>query len=673
MTKPHYAPSPSSPSQSIADCPTCNPVGIAGTALELKAFSDGHLARAEQLLSQIKLLASAADEELSWDSVLAPVDQIALEVALAGGWASLAEEVHPDPETREAARACRPRIIQFHTDMMMDGAFAQVIERLAALEPPLAGTRRRLLRDLRREFRRNGLALPPDQQVRLRQLNETLGQLEQEFNKNLSEATSTLRVPRERLEGVPSSFLEQHPAGPDGLVQLSTDYPDYYPVMTYALDRDLARELNQLFDSRAADLNLPILDRVLALRAEKAELLGYPSWAAYAVEPRMAHSAERVRSFLTQAAQGVRAPARREYREFQAEAAELGADPTAPIPVYNRLFLEQRLAQKKYGFDGKALSEYFELARVVSGALGVAEQLYSIEFREAADAPRWHTEVRVLELVRHGATVGTLYLDLHPRDSKFKHAAMFEIRPGTRLPSGEYLAPMAALVGNFPKPGAAPALLTLDEVTTLFHELGHALHHLLTREELASYAGTNTAQDFVEVPSQMFEEWCFDRSVLDRFARHHQSGELLPVELFDAMLRSRAFGRALATERQISLAALDFEYHSRRPPFNTDAVFDEVMRANQLFVYPKTTHFQATFGHLMGYDAGYYSYQWSLAIARDVLTRFTREGFLEKAAAQDWLDAVLSRGAGADENALVQEFLGRETNLEAYAAYLAGG
>ncbi len=655
--------------------PDLDPVHFGLSATGIAALADEHLHRAQTLLDEIRALVDAPDEALTNEATLGAFDRVALETALAGGLANLMEEAHPDAGVREAARSCRPKLVAFHTEMMLDERLAQVVRRFAGQPTAqrLEGTWRRFLADLLREFRRNGLELEPEQQAELRELNDSISRLEQQFAMNLSEATAAIRVRPEQLRGLPEAYLQQHPPGEDGLVGLTTDYPDYFPVLTYAEDRSVARRLNRLFDSRAADKNVDILSRVLELRQRKASLLGYATWADYQLEPKMAKTQAAVRDFLREAANAVRDPARSEYAEFQVERVRLvGAADDDPIPVYDRLFLEQKLRSSKYGFDARRLSEYFPVAAVVDGVLALVASLFSIEFVEPEVADRWHPDVRVLELRRQQEPVGRLYLDLFPRPNKYKHAAMFEIRPGKRLDQDRYLMPIAALVCNFPKPGTAPALLNLEDVVTLFHELGHALHHLLTREELASYAGTNTAHDFVETPSQMFEEWAFQRESVDRFARHYTTNERVPDDLFSAMKRSRAFGRALATERQIALATLDFEYHTRRPPFDTDEVMRTVMEGTQSFVYQPGTHFQATFGHLMGYDAGYYGYQWALAIARDVLTRFEDEGFTNPATAAQWLDAVLSRGAGADERQLVESFLGRPTNLEAYAGYLRG-
>jgi len=650
-----------------------DPVAVGLTADGITRLCDDHLGRARAHLAAIKALATEPDAALTWDTVMARVDGLSLELSMAGGFPALMAVGHPDSKVRDAAKTCEPKVQAFNTDLFLDPVFAAVVKRYADRKEPLTGVRARLLRDTQRDLRRNGLELSADKQKELRAINEELSKLVQSFEANLSESTATLKVKPEQLKGLPAAFVEQHKPGSDGMVTLTTDYPDYFPVISYAEDRSIARDLTEKFDNRAADKNLKVLDRVLELRNKKAALLGYKTWADYAIEPRMAKQADAVRSFLEKLAKDVKAPAKKELEEFRAEYQKLtGKKVDGRIPNYDRLYLEQKLRVKKYSFDSKALSEYFEVTKVTTGLLDISSKLYGIEFRDVPDAPKWHPEVRVLDVMDKGKKLGRIYLDLHPRDGKYKHAAMFSVRPGKRLEDGRYMEPTAALMCNFPKPGSAPALMTHSDVTTFFHEFGHVLHHVLTQQDLATFSGTNTARDFVEAPSQMFEEWAWRRDILDLFAKHYQSGQTIPDKLFKAMIASRGFGRALGTERQISLATLDFEYHSRAWPFSTDEVFTQVMDKTQSFSYLPGTHFQATFGHLMEYDAGYYGYQWALAIARDVLTRFQKEGFLSGKASVDWRKTVLESGAGEDENKLVEAFLGRPHNLEAYVEYLKG-
>ncbi len=664
-------PMPDTPAPAPVATADVDPVATGMTVEGITRLCDEHLARAGKILDGIKALKSSPDGKLTWDSTMGAVDDITLELSVGTSFPALMAVGHPDKAVREAGKACEPKADKFRTDMQLDPDYGAVLKRYAAKAEPLTGVRARMLREAIRDLHRNGLDLPADKQDRLRAINAELTRLSQDFVSNISDSVLSMKVKPERLKGLPDSFLAEHKPGADGMVTLTTNYPDYFPVVTYAEDRSVAKELTELFDNRAADKNVAILDRVLQLREEKAKMLGYATWADYAIEPRMAKTPAAVRSFLQELAKEVKEPARKEYREFQTEYRKLGGK-ASPVPNYDRLYLEQKLREKKYGFDSKELSNYFEVRNVTQGLLRIVSRLYGIQFRDVRNAPKWHPDVRVLDVYDHDKRLGRIYLDLYPREGKYKHAAMFEIRTGKRLADGRYLEPIAALMCNFPKPGATPALMSHPDVATFFHEFGHVLHHVLTRQDLASYAGTNVARDFVEAPSQLFEEWAYRRETLDLFAKHYQTGAKIPDKLFEALTRSRAFGRALATERQLSLAMLDFEYHTRPVPMDTDKVFDEVMSNSQHFSYLPGTHFQATFGHLMGYDAGYYSYQWALAIARDLLTRFDKDGYMNTGTAAEWRKDVLEQGAGDDENNLVTAFLGRPSNLKAYSRFLRG-
>jgi thimet oligopeptidase len=369
----------------------------------------------------------------------------------------------------------------------------------------------------------------------------------------------------------------------------------------------------------------------------------------------------------------VKAPAAAELAELVKEHVALGGKATDKLAPSERYYLEDRVRAKKYKFNSQELSSYFEVGEVIGGLLDITRKLYGLEYTKVAETT-WHPDVMAYEVRSGGTLLGKFYLDLYSRPDKFKHAAMFSVRTAKRLSDGRYQLPEAALECNFPKPseaaGGPPALMTHDEVTTFFHEFGHVLHHLLTKSELALYSGSNTVLDFVEAPSQMFEEWTWSREVLDLFAHHYKTGAKIPDDLFAAMQRSRAFGRALSTERQLFLAFLDLSYHSREPGFDTTKVLEEVQAATDPFVYVKGTHFQSSFGHLVDYDAGYYSYQWALALSRDVLSRFQREGLLNPVTASSWRDEVLSKGGGVDERTLVARFLGRPPSNDAYIQYL---
>jgi thimet oligopeptidase len=648
-----------------------DPVALGSSVAGLTRLCDDHLRAAQTHMDAIKALKGSPPEQLTYQTTLGQLDNVVLALNSAGEFPYLMGVAHPDASVREAAKLCEPKVDKFTTAMWLDADLAEVIRAYASKGEKLEGERERLLSDTLRDFRRNGLELPPDKQERLREMNEQIIRLGQEFMSNLSASDASLEVDPRSLEGLPKEYLTKHPPKANGKAAITTDYPDFFPFVTYARDRKAALDLFVLFTNRGGDKNVKLLERLLAVRAEKAKMLGYKSWADYAIEPRMAKKSAAVRGFLDQVKDALKEPARAELAELVKEHVRLGGKATDKLPPSDRYYLEDRVRESKYKFNSQELSDYLEIGAVKKGLLDITSKMYGLEYKEVP-ANAWHPDITAYEVVSGGQPIGRFYLDLYSRPDKYKHAAMFTVRTAKRLDDGTWQTPMAALECNFPKPGPQPALMSHEDVVTFFHEFGHVLHHILTRAELASYSGTSTVRDFVEAPSQMFEEWAWSREVLDLFARHHKTGARLPEDLFQAMTRARSFGRALSTQRQLFLASLDLTLHTRDPIGDTTKVVEEVQRATDSFAYVKGTHVQSSFGHLISYDAGYYGYQWALSISRDVLTRFKQEGLMSPAVARAWRDEVLARGGGAEAPDLIARFLGRPPSHEAYLAYLKG-
>jgi thimet oligopeptidase len=648
-----------------------DPVRLGMTVDGVKKLCDDHLAEAQKLLDQLKALKGAPPEKITYEGTIGAFDDIILEINSAGEFPYLMGVAHPDGAVREAAKSCEPRTDKFMTNLWLDADVAAVLKAYAAKGEKLGGERARLLSDTLRDFRRNGFDLPPEKQARLKELNEQLTSRGQEFTSNIASSTGSITVTKDQLTGLPPEYVAGHAPDAEGNIKITTDYPDYYPFITYAKDRKAALKLYVEFTNRGGDRNVKLLETMLRLRDEKAKLLGYKTWADYAIEPRMAKTPANVRKFLTRVKDALKEPAKAELADFVKKHVELGGKKTDKLLPPDRYYLEDQVRASKFKLNSQELSEYFEVRAVTKGLLDITSKMYDLTLKEVP-AEAWHADVTAYEVWSKGQKIGKFYLDLFSRPDKYKHAAMFSVRTAKRTKDGTYRTPMAALVCNFPKPGAQPALMQHDEVVTFFHEFGHVLHHLLTRSELATFSGTNTVRDFVEAPSQMFEEWAWSREVLDLFAAHHKTRDKIPEALFSALQASRSFGRALATQRQLFLAMLDLEYHSRTPPVDTTRVLKEVQTAFDAFPYVDGTHFQSSFGHLVGYEAGYYGYQWALSLSRDVLTRFRKEGLMNAATAQAWRDEVLSKGGGADERAMIAAFLGREPTEEAYIAYLKG-
>ncbi|MCL2777469.1 MAG: Zn-dependent oligopeptidase [Polyangiaceae bacterium] len=647
-------------------------VGLAG----IEHLCDASLARAESLLAGIRAMTSKPDAELTWETTLGKFDYAKAALGNAGDFPALMAVAHPDAAVRQSAKACEPKIDAFETSMWLDEALANVVKRYAAKSEPLSTPKKRFLERVLREFRRNGLELDEKGRARLRELNEELTKLGQDFEANVAASRLIVEALPNELVGLPNEWLAAHKPGANGKIEISTDYPDYFPVITYAKNRKLALRLFKQFENRAADKNVDIIEKILVLRSEKAKLLGYPTWADYVLQERMAKSPKAVAEFLEGLRKHLAKKSEAELKEFRAMHVLLGGKRNDVLPPSERLYLEDQVRQAKYGVDSKEISQYFEVSRVKKGLLEITSKMFGIQFRPAPSLPTWHPDVEAMEVTdANNQLLGRFYFDLYPREGKYKHAAVFGIRDTVKMSDGSRLFPIAAIECNFPKPGgAAPALMTHHDAVTFFHEFGHVLHHVLSTSELSTFAGTNVARDFVESPSQLLEEWAWSKEVLDLFARHYESGKAMPEKLYASLVRSRSFGRALATERQLFLAALDQAYHTRQPQngksIDSTRVLAEINNAYTAFQYVEGTHFQASFGHLIGYDAGYYGYQWALSIAQDLFTRFKKEGMMNSKTAAEFRAAVLEPGGSDDESKLVEHFLGRPPNDAAYKAFL---
>jgi thimet oligopeptidase len=505
--------------------------------------------------------------------------------------------------------------------------------------------------------------------ARVRELNEELVRIGQEFQRNIRDDVRHVEVPPDALAGLPEDYVRAHPPK-GGAVTITTDYPDYVPFMTYARSSAAREALWKVYRQRAHPKNLEVLDRMLARRAELAALLGYPSWAAYVTEDKMIGSAQAAGEFIEKIAGAAEARARRDYETLLARKRK--DDPSAErVDAWDSEQLKERVRAEQLGFDSQSVRPYFELRRVQEGIFDVTGRMFGVEYRSARDAPVWHSDVTAWEVIERGKVIGRFFLDLFPREGKYKHAAQFTLASGVR---GGAL-PEAALVCNFPKPGAEPALLEHSEVVTWFHEFGHLLHHIFAGQtRWAGVSGVRTEWDFVEAPSQMLEEWCWDAEVLGRFARHHQSGEALPAQVIARMRAADEFGKGLRVRQQTFYAATSLRFHDRDPRgLDTTALAAQLQERYTPFRHVPGTYFHESFGHLEGYSAIYYTYLWSLVIAKDLFGVFCREGLLDRQPAARYRRSILEPGGSQPAGELVRRFLGREASFDAFAQWLDAG
>ncbi|HLL21033.1 MAG TPA: M3 family metallopeptidase, partial [Kofleriaceae bacterium] len=585
--------------------------------------------------------------------------------------AGLMSEVHPDEAIRDAARECEQEVSRFYSDLALD---REMYDALAAIDVSSsdADTQRFHAHTLR-DYRRAGVDKSPEVRARLKQIDEELTRLGQQFSKNISEDVRVIELDAaaaHRLAGLPADFIAAHPPE-NGKIRITTDYPDYNPFMTYADDDDLRKQLYIAFRSRGESLNEQVLHDILKLRSEKSSLLGFQNWADYVTADKMIGSGDRAAEFIEKVWRLAQPRAEQDYKELLAQLQQVDRKANH-VADWQKVWLENRVKKTRYEVDSSEVRQYFPYERVLAGLLEITSEIFDLRYVPIPEpALRWHASVLVYDVVR-GADekLGRIYLDMHPRDGKYKHAAQFPLKDGVRgvqLPEG-------VLVCNFSAPGesGAPALMEHDDVVTMFHEFGHLMHHVLGgHQRWITQSGVATEWDFVEAPSQMFEEWAWSYDTLARFARHHETGEVIPPSLVDNMRRADKFGLGTATVQQIFYASISLNFH-RADPDTLDQLA-EVQRLQKHytpFAYVPGTRFHASFGHLVGYSAMYYTYQWSLVIAKDLLTPFQEHGLMAKDVTFAYRDKVLAPGGSRDAAELVRDFLGRDYDFQAYEQFL---
>lgn len=637
----------------------------------LRAACAADLAASKDALARFKALPA----DLSVKEVLQAHDAIGHPLNRSMGVAHLFFQVHPDPAMREAVAEIEQEVSRFGTELSLD---RDVYERLAALDPADAPdpVSRRLLEHALRDYRRAGVDREESVRQRVTALREELVEIGQTFSKNIAGDVREVTADSvAELDGLPADFIESHPPGDDGKIHITTNPPDFMPIMKFCRNRELRAALHREYSQRGAPVNFEVLDRMLAKRHELATVLGYAHWAAYATEDKMIKTAEHAAEFIERVASLTEARAEKEMGELT--AALQTEHPGAELRDYDRTYVMEGVRREHYAFDSLEARPYFPYDAVRNGIIDVACRLYGLEITRRTDVALWHEDVELWEIREGGEVIARFCLDMHPREDKFKHAAMFDMQSGLvgeAVPAeGGQVIPIASLVCNLPQPdGKDPGLLDPSDVKTAFHEFGHLLHHLLAgRHEWLATSGIATEWDFVEVPSQLFEEWFKDAAVLQTFAHHHETGEPIPTGLVERMTRAAEYGKGVGTRVQMFYAALSLEYYSRDPEgLDTTAVLRSVRERYVPTPFEEGTSMQTAFGHLDGYTALYYTYMWSLVLAKDCLSVFG-DDLMDAETAGRYRDTVLAPGGSRDAEDLMEDFLGRPYSFDAFETWLA--
>lgn len=581
------------------------------------------------------------------------------------------------PAMRDAAEAAIKDIDDYFVSAGFREDVYRVLKAVADRNPPIAGEDRRLMEREMRDYRREGMALPPDQRAKLEALFKELSSLETDFSTNVVQAKKSLVFTRAQLAGVPNDFLSGPgvQTGPDAFTIKVNVTPQRMVVLNNCTVPETRRAVTAAEFHLADKENVPLMNRIVAIRAEIARRLGYGSWDDYQTEIKMAKTGAAALSFIKNLIQGITPKYEAELREMSALKAKETGDPNARVDIYDWRYYQNQLVKTKYTVDTEALRVYFPYQRCLQGMMAIYSSIFGVKYEQLQAPYVWAKGVTLWGVsdTQTGEPLGLFYLDMFPREGKYNHFAEFGLMPAHRRADGVMQRPVVALLCNFPPPSRnAPPLLAHEEVETMFHEFGHCMHAILTRANYARFAGTAVPRDFVEAPSQMLQNWVYDKDVLDTFAADYRDpSKKVPVAILERLKQVRQGTAGVFYRRQLALAYLDLVLHGPRAegaPVDCQKETDDAW--NEVFLpVPPDFAFIAYFGHLAGgYDAGYYGYAWADAISADMATVFQKSprGYLDPGAGRRLRDEIYSRGDTRDINESVERFLGRPESIQPF-------
>jgi len=661
------------------------------TGSELPPFSSIEVEHVEPAIRQLiarnkreidALLAGT--DQYSWSSLVQPIEAMDDELSKAWSPVSHLNSVRSSDSLREAYNACLPLLSEYGTWMGHHSKLCEAYQQIAGGEEyaQLQDGQRMSLDNALRDFRLAGVALPAAQKERFGELQNRLSELGSKFSENVLDATHAWSklVTGEELTGVPESALAlarqaAERAGKEGYL-INLEFPSYFPILSYCDNENLRREVYEANSTRASDQgphagqwdNSAIITEILTLRRELAALLGFDNYAERSLATKMAESPAQVMEFLEELAEKSRGQALEEWRELEDFAREQFG--SQAVNAWDVTYYSEKLRQHRYQVSQEDVRPYLPVDKVLSGLFEVVNRLYDITVQEQVDFDSYHEDVRLYNVLKDGQLIARFYLDLYARAHKQGGAWMGDCRI-RRIAGGDLQLPVAYMVCNFTAPlGDHPALLTHNELTTLFHEFGHGLHHMLTRQTVAAVSGINgVAWDAVELPSQFLENWCWEPEALAFISGHHETGQALPQALLEKMLAAKNFQSAMQLARQLEFALFDFLLH--RDWTGGDAgtvqrVLDAVRSRVGVVPVPRFNRFQNSFSHIFagGYAAGYYSYKWAQVLSADAYSRFEEEGIFNRETGADFLREVLEVGGSRDPMDTFRAFRGREPSID---------
>ena len=622
----------------------------------------------------------------TWDNLLQPLEDLDDKLDRTWSPASHLHSVADNDELREAYNKCLPKLSDYSTEMGQNLDLFHAYEYIAAQDSfkSLSTAQQKIIENALRDFHLSGIDLDKEARDRYKTIQQKLSKLQTKFEENLLDATHAwkkLITDKNQLSGLPESALalaEQTAKNEGKKGWLFTlEFPSYMPVMQYADNPDLRKEMYRAYVTRASDQgpdagkwdNSQNMLEILQYRTEKAKLLGFDSYAHYSLATKMAETPEEVMGFLSDLADRTRDFARKEFEELNQFAKKTAN--IKKLEAWDVAYFSEKLRQAKFDISQEILRPYFPVNQVLEGLFAITEKLYSVNIKQRDGVEVWHKDVTFFDIFDQSGNVrGSFYLDLYARQHKRGGAWMDECIVRKKK-KGRIQDPVAYLTSNFTPPiGDKPALLTHDEVTTLFHEFGHGLHHMMTRMEYSGVSGINgVAWDAVELPSQFMENWCWEKEALDLFARHVDTGKLIDDALFDKMTRARTFQAGMQMVRQLEFALFDFRLHlefATNDSINIQKLLNEVRKQVTVVPVPDFNRFQHSFSHIFagGYAAGYYSYKWAEVLSADAFSKFEEKGIFDKTTGKEFLETILEQGGSREPMVLFMEFRGRKPSID---------
>src|ERR1700731_3755876 len=631
------------------------------------------IATANKALDQI----GAQDlSKVTFKSTIVALDDLTYQAGNAASKAVIIKESNTNEKMRAAAENAVKEFQDWAVGIDYREDVYKALKAFANTHPQLSGEDKKLFDETMRDYRRAGLDLPPDKRKEVEQLRKDLSKLETDFDTNTVNATGPVVFTKAELDGVPESFFASPgvKTGDDAYTVMPNVTWQFVTVEENAKSEATRKKLYVIHDSLAKGTNVSVLNQMLALRNKIALLLGYKSWDDFQTEIKMAKSGVGAKSYIDRLISGIQPKFDAEVSAMQKMKTAETNDPNTKIDVWDWRYYDNQLKKQKYAVDKEALRNYFPFQKVLDGMFAIYQSIFGLKFEKIAAPYKWIDDLQ-LYMVTDSATgepLGMFYLDMFPRDGKFNHFAQFDIISGKLLPNGKYQRPTVALLCNFPPRSAdKPSLLSHQDVETLFHEFGHALHSIVTRANYGRFAGTHVPTDFVEAPSQMSQNWVWDKQVLDTFgADYRDPSKKIPAETIQKMNDAKLATAGVFYRRQFAFASIDLALHDVHPenkPYDCIVMSNPVLQRVFLPIDPSTT-FVTYFGHLNGYDAGYYGYAWADAIAADMATVFEKAKgkYLDREAGLRLRHEIYEQGDSRDVTVSIEKFLGRKQSVQPF-------